>query len=82
MTTLTDNMIKELCILTTRDEAGKHFTEWSDHYEALEEMGLVEINRPVHQPTGIPYGNTYWTLELTENGTEVVDQNPELHPPM
>ena len=79
MTKPNDNQIAELCILTTRDEAGRHFTEWSEHFEALEEMGLIEINRPVHNATGIDYDQQYWTLEVTEEGIAVVEANPELH---
>jgi hypothetical protein len=80
MTNPSDNQISELCILTTRDEAGRHFTEWSEHFEALEEMGLIDINRPVHEATGIDYDQQYWTLEITEEGIAIVEANPELHP--
>jgi hypothetical protein len=79
-TKLTDDQIRELCILTTRDEAGRHFTVWSEHYASLEAAGLVEINRPVHAATGIPYGQEHWTLEVTDEGRKLVDANPELHP--
>lgn len=76
---LTDEMIQELCEMTTRDEAGRHFTTWSEHYVQLEEMGLISIHRPVHE-TGIPYSLEYWSVEVTPKGLEVVEQNPELHP--
>ena len=75
-----ENMIRELCVLTNRDEAGRHFTEWSQYYETLEELGLIEIHRPVHEATGIPYDLQYWTLEVTPKGLKTVEQNPELHP--
>jgi hypothetical protein len=80
MTKPSDNQISELCILTTRDEAGRHFAEWSEHFEALEEMGLIDINRPVHEATGIDYDQQYWTLEITEEGIAIMEANPELHP--
>lgn len=77
---LTDDMIRELCILTTRDASGRHFTEWAEHYESLEKLGLVAIDRPVHSATGISYSMDHWTVEVTEEGQDVVDVNPELHP--
>ena len=77
---LTDGMIRELCIATTRNEAGRHFTEFLTHYEELEEIGLIKINRPVHPGTGMDYDCQYWTLEVTDEGQQVVDANPELHP--
>jgi len=80
MKELTDNMIRELAIMCTRNESGQHYTAWSDHYLALEELGLIKINRPVHKFTGIPYDIIYWTVEITEDGQAVVDANPELCP--
>lgn len=77
---LMDDAARELCIATTRDEAGRHFTEWMSHYEKLERLGLIKINRPVHPRTGMDYDCQYWTLEVTDKGQEVVDANPELHP--
>ena len=77
---LMDDVARELCIATTRDEAGRHFTEWMKHYEKLERLGLIKINRPVHSGTGISYDCQYWTLEVTDEGQEFVDANPELHP--
>lgn len=78
--TVTDDMIRELCTLTTRDEGGRHFTQFSDYYVELESAGLITINRPVHQPTGIPYGHEHWTLEVTEAGQALVDDRIDLHP--
>lgn len=75
-----EGMIRELCVITTRDDAGRHFTEWSGHWESLEEAGFITINRPVHPATGIPYGQDEWSLEVTQEGQDVVDSNPELHP--
>lgn len=79
-TNLSDDAIRELCILTTRNEAGRHFTEWARHCDALEAAGMVTIHRPVHQATGIPYGMEEWSVEVTEDGQDLVDANPELHP--
>jgi hypothetical protein len=76
----TDDEIRELCIITTRNEAGQHFTEWSNHYEALEAAGLIAIDRPSHHATGIPYACGEWSLEVTPEGQDVVDAHPELHP--
>lgn len=79
-TKLTDDMIRELCTLCTRNEAGQHFAQTSAYYGELEDLGLVRIDRPVHQATGIPYSAEYWSIEVTEEGIEVVEANPELHP--
>jgi hypothetical protein len=65
---VTNEMIEELCFATTFNEAGRHFTEWMKHYEELEEAGLVRINRPRHEGTGIIYDQPYWTIEVTEQG--------------
>ena len=71
--TVTDKMIEELSLIATRNEHGQHFAEWSEHYEALERAGLIRINRPVHEPTGVPYSIEHWTLEVTPAGQAVVD---------
>ncbi len=78
--TVTDEMIAELCTLTTRDHAGRHFMQFSDYYQELEAAGLIKINRPVHQPTGTPYGCEQWWLEVTEAGQELVEERTDLHP--
>lgn len=78
-TKLTDEMIRELGLLTTRDEAGRHFTEWSNYYEELEALGLVEISRPIHEATGMSYDCQYWSILLTDEGLAVVEANPELY---
>jgi len=75
-----DETIGELCIITTRNEAGEHFTEWAYHYDELEALGLINIYRPVHEATGIPYGQEEWSLEVTGDGQEMVDNHPELYP--
>jgi hypothetical protein len=79
-TQLTDEMICDLCIATTRDSTGAHFTQWLSSHSELEDLGLVKIGRPRHPGTGIPFGSDHWTLEITEAGQAVVDSHPELHP--
>jgi len=69
----TKEQISELCVLTTRDEAGRHFSEWSLHHEELEAAGLIAIYRPIHEQTGVPYSAEYWQLEVTEDGLEAID---------
>lgn len=78
-TNLSDEAIRELCTITTRDNAGQHFTQFSSHWEELEAAGLVKVTRPVHS-TGIAYSQEHWTIEVTPEGVDVVDTNPELHP--
>lgn len=77
--TISDSMICELYQLTTRDDAGRHFTEWACFMDELEELGLIEIHRPVHATTGMVYGCEHWTVQPTENGLAVIAANPELH---
>jgi hypothetical protein len=62
--------------ITTRDEAGRHFTErYADaDIAALESLGLIEIDRPTHEPTGIPYDASHWSLEATESALEYIDR--------
>ena len=75
-----EDAIRELCVLTNRNQAGQHFTEWSQHWEALEREGLITVHRPIHEATEIPYSQEYYSLEITEDGQDLVDANPELHP--
>ena len=74
-----EDQVRYLSTLTTRDHAGRHFTERypAGVVEELETLGLVTINRPVHEPTGINYDQSYWSLEVTEAGQDLVDANPE-----
>lgn len=80
MQMITDAMIAELCAITTRDTAGRHFTAVSEYWPALEEAGLIKVHRPIHPDTGLPYSDEYWSLEVTEDGQTMVDAHPELHP--
>lgn len=78
MTRPSGAQISELHILTTRDDAGRHFTEWAEHYEALEQMGLVVIHRPTHAATGLTYDCSRWSVEVTAEGLGYVETYPEL----
>ena len=62
----------ELQQACTRNEAGIHFTESMDHFEYLESVGLIQIHRPIHNATGIPLSQEYWTLEVTPLGQNSV----------
>jgi hypothetical protein len=75
----TSEQVRILATLTTRDEAGRHFSGLYDlaEIEALENDGLIEIGRPVHCQTGIPYSIENWTVEVTDDGQDLVDANPE-----
>lgn len=75
---ISDSLIRELSRITTRDDAGRHFIEWSKFWAELEFDQLIEIYRPIHEPTGIPYSQEYWQVNLTERGNDLVSQNPEL----
>lgn len=79
MTEITDDMIRELCTITTNDEAGRHFTEISQHFEALERAGLIEVHRPIHRRTGFFYAPEFWTLDVTADGLELVAASEHLH---
>jgi hypothetical protein len=80
MSTLLDAAITELAIITTKNNEGQHFTKWSQHWAELESEGLIAIHRPVHDQTGLPYRDEFWTLEVTESGVAMVEANPHLQP--
>ena len=75
---ISDSMIRELSRITTRDDSGQHFTEWSKFWEELEFDELIEIYRPVHEQTGIPFSQEFWQVNLTERGKDLVSAHPEL----
>lgn len=77
---ITDDMIRELCTITTCDEAGRHFTETSQHWEALEAEGLIDVFRPTHDATGIQYEASSWHVSVTPEGQALVDASEHLHP--
>ncbi len=67
-----------LANLMDRDGAGRHFTcslNWElQEVLDLESLGLVQIHRPVHEPTGIPYSLEYWSAEPSEEGFDLLDR--------
>jgi hypothetical protein len=79
-TQLTDDDKRTLGSLTNRDDAGKHFTErYQDAWlERMEALGLITIDRPVHEPTGIPYSQEHWTVEVAAEVAEWFDSYGEL----
>lgn len=74
----TAEKVRLLSTLTTRDEAGRHFTERFARadLDQLESDGLITITRPVHQ-TGIPYDQAHWSVEVLSEGVALVEANPE-----
>lgn len=78
-TLATDEAVRILSILTTRDHAGQHFTAIydGDDLAALEAAGYIEILRPVHMPSGVPYSQEHWVVEVTSTGFDLVHANPE-----
>lgn len=68
-----------LANITTRSSSGLHFhTLYKDsELDELESEGLIAINRPVHEDTGIPYGIYSHTVEVTEEGLELVESVDE-----
>ena len=75
----TENKVRILSTITTRDEAGRHFTSRvnSAALAALESEGLITINRPIHEATGISYSEEHYSIEVTPEGVELVAANPE-----
>ncbi|MBK1631204.1 hypothetical protein CKO31_10730 [Thiohalocapsa halophila] len=71
--TLPAPALAELATLCERDEAGRHFTEVADWLDELETAGMIEIDRPIHEATGIPYGAEYWHLTITDAGLAAVE---------
>lgn len=68
-----NTLIETLATLTEHDEAGRHFTETCPLWQELEDAGLIEIDRPVHEQTGIAYSQEYWRLTVTDEGQAAVD---------
>lgn len=67
---ITDEDLRKLGELTTRDETGRHFTqrysrEWLDRMEAA---GMIYIHKPVHPATKLEYAEEYWSVEITPKG--------------
>lgn len=76
----TEQQVSILSRITTRDHAGRHFTSlYSDSdLAALEADGLLIINRPVHS-SGTPYSAEYQSVEITQDGQDLVDTYPKYH---
>lgn len=70
---ITTEDIRKLGRITTRDEAGTHFTQKCDRdwLDKMEAAGLLEITKPVHEATGIQYSEEFWTVAVTEKGVEL-----------
>jgi hypothetical protein len=66
-----------LATLTTRDTAGRHFTRTLPDGDilALETAGLINIHRPVHPGTGLAYAEEFWSVEVTPEGRDFLDQH-------
>ena len=62
----------ELQQACTRNDSGQHFTEWMRYWDHLESVGLIVIDRPIHEATGIRYSQEYWSLEVTELGLDSI----------
>lgn len=77
---VSDDAIRELCVMTTRDADGLHFTQWSEHWDTLEAAGLVSVHKPVHASSGIAYDQDEWSVQITEAGQDLVDSREDLHP--
>ena len=78
----TEQKVQILAEITTTNEAGRHFTTLydADDLWALEEEGLIEINRPVHEATGIEYSEEHWAVQVTPDGIDLVEAHPEYCP--
>ncbi len=72
-----DQKVKILSVITTRNEAGKHFLEVYNYNELkeLEEEGFLEINEQIHSGTGLKYSEEYNTVTVTDKGIELVEAN-------
>lgn len=75
----TQDKVRVLSTITTRDESGRHFYERydADVLDALEADGDIEIYRPIHEATGLPYDSQYHELTVTEIGRGLVETYPE-----
>lgn len=75
----TETQVRILSTLTTRDSSGRHFTSRvsSADIAELEAAGLITVSRPIHEATGIPYCEEHYSVEVTAEGVELVEANPE-----
>ena len=77
----TENKVRILSAITTRDSSGRHFTTRvaADEIATLETEELIAVNRPIHEATGLPYSVEHYSVEVTEAGVELVEAYPEYH---
>ena len=75
---MTNEQIIELGQITTHDSSGRHFTNFSEHWELFENENLIKVHRPYHESSGLNYDQSYWSMEVTPEGHLVVDENEEL----
>jgi hypothetical protein len=69
----TTELLATLATISTRDEAGVHFTQACPLWQELEERGWITVYRPVHDITSLPYGQEEWTCNLTEEGLQALE---------
>ena len=77
----TAETVRILSRITTRDEAGTHYTRRYGR-EVLDELsasGYIVEDKPAHEATGLSYSEEYWSVEVTEDGQDLVDTYPEYH---
>lgn len=74
----TEDQVKILSRITTKDEAGRHFSQVyaSSDLSELAEAGYIKISVSVHE-SGIPYSTEFSTIEITDDGIALIDQYPE-----
>ena len=77
----TENKVRILSTITTRDSSGRHFTAAvsSGDIAALETDELIVVTRPIHEATGLPYSVEHYSVTVTEAGVELVEAYPEYH---
>ena len=68
--------VEILSRITTRDEAGVHYTQRysRNSLDELEDLGLIKQTKPRHD-NGMWYSEECWFVDLTEDGKDLVDCN-------
>jgi len=69
--------LKVLGEITTRNDAGRHFTEVysARDLSELEDLGYIAVRRPVHEATGLHYSMEHWTVHVTDAGLEHLEES-------
>jgi hypothetical protein len=77
----TEEAVRILSTLTTRDHAGRHYTVLHPpaHLDDLEQAGYIEVYRPIHH-TGVRYSEEHWQVDVTDRGRDLVETHPEYWP--